>query len=131
MSSVNPSSPQPSSPLTPKQLALVLMEFRNRFGIDPISIQIGGSYSQGTATAGSDVDLLIETNLSIPRFSMEWFDFLKSINPGVVPANIIGVGTGIGEALIGNDPNDIPKSGLLDPFFKQPGTITAPTIKVC
>ena len=96
MSQGQPAASFPPNPLTPQQLALVLSEFRNRFGQDPISISLGGSYSQGAATPSSDLDLLIETNLSIPRFSQPWFDFLKAINPGKVPANLTGVGTGPG-----------------------------------
>jgi hypothetical protein len=120
----------PSNPLSPQQLDFVLAEFRKQFGQDPLSIHVGGSHSRGVATAASDIDVLIETNLLIPRFGSQWFDFLKAINPGIVPSNITGVGTGIGQALIGNDPSDIPKAGLLDPFFKQPGTIVPPSIKV-
>jgi hypothetical protein len=73
----------------------------------------------------------IETQLSIPRFGQPWFEFLQAINPGKVPPHVTGVGVGRDQALIGNDPGDIPKAGLLDPYFKQPGTITPPTIKVC
>lgn len=130
MSQGNPASPSGSNPLTPQQLALILREFRTRFGQDPISVHVGGSCSEGAATASSDIDVLIETNLPIPRFSQPWFDFLKAINPGTVPPNITGIGIGPGEALIGADPSDIPKAGLLDPFFKLPGAITPPTIKV-
>lgn len=125
---MNPPNP---NPLTPSQLAIILSEFRGRFGQDPISVHVGGSHAQGAATAASDIDVLIETVLSIPRFSQAWFQYLKAINPGKVPANVIGVGTGPGEALIGDDPRDIPKAGLLDPYFKQPGTIAPPTMKVC
>ena len=117
-------------PLTASQLALILSEFKSRFGRDPISVHIGGSYSQGVATTSSDIDVLIETNLVIPRFGPQWFEYLKAINPGRVPPGITGVGMGPGEALIGSDPSDIPKSGLLDPFFKSPGAITPPTVKV-
>ena len=130
MSQGNPASGSPSNPLTPQQLILVLTEFRNRFGQDPMSVHVGGSYPEGAATTSSDIDVLIETNMAIPRFGQQWFDYLKAINPGAVPPNVTGVGTGVGEALIGNDPGDIPKAGLLDPFFKRPGTITPPTIKV-
>lgn len=119
-----------SAPLTAVQLALVLLEFRTRFGQDPISVHIGGSHTQGVATANSDIDVLVETSLSIPRFGPAWFEFLKAINPGKVPMSVTGVGTGPGEALIGNDPSDIPKAGLLDPYFKQPGAVAPPTVKV-
>lgn len=118
------------NPLTASQLTLILFEFRSRFGQDPISVHIGGSCSQGVATASSDIDVLIETNLVIPRFGPQWFEYLKAINPGKVPVGVTGVGTGPGEALIGNDPDDIPKAGLLDPFFKPPGAINPPTTKV-
>lgn len=125
------STPNPApSPLTAQQLALILAEYANRFGHDPISIHVGGSFAQGTATVSSDIDVIIETSLPISRFSQPWFEYLKAINPGKVPPGVTGVGTGPGEALIGDDPRDIPKSGLLDPFFKQPGSITPPTIKV-
>ncbi|MBY0228177.1 MAG: nucleotidyltransferase domain-containing protein [Gemmataceae bacterium] len=119
-----------TNPLTPPRLALILSEFKSRFGQDPLSVHIGGSHADGSATAASDIDVLIETTQPIPRFSQPWFDFLKAINPGVVPAGIIGVGRGAGFALVGNDPGDIPKAGLLDPFFKQPGTFAPPTLKV-
>jgi hypothetical protein len=72
---------------------------------------------------------LIETDLDIQRFSQEWFDYLKAINPGKVPQNITGHGVGPGQAMIGTAPGDIPKPGLLDPFFKKPGTIRPPSIE--
>ena len=125
-----PAPTSTSNPLTPAQIGLLLTEFQSRFGQDPKSIHVGGSHAQGSATAASDVDVLIETDLAIPRFSQPWFDYLKAINPGKVPPHVAGVGTGPGEALIGNDPGDIPKAGLLDPYFKKSGTIYPPTIKV-
>jgi hypothetical protein len=118
------------NPLTPEQTALIVSEFRKRFHQDLRGIHVGGSHATGAAGPSSDIDVLIETDVTVPRFSTDWFDFLKAINPGRVPPGVTGVGTGPGEALIGNDPGDIPKVGLLDPYFKQPGTITPPTIKV-
>jgi hypothetical protein len=124
----NPASPGP--PLTAQQISLIVTEFRNKFGKDPKSIHVGGSVADGTATPASDIDVLIETDVAISRFSQPRFDFLKAINPGKVPPTVTGVGTGPGEALIGTGPADIPKAGLLDPFFKATGTIVLPTTKV-
>ena len=118
-----------ANPLTQEQITLIRTEFRNRFGQNPTSLHVGGSHAEGTATPTSDIDVLIETDLDITRFSQEWFEFLKAINPGKVPAHVTAVGTGPGEALIGTDPGDIPKAGLLDPFFKKPGTIYPPAIE--
>jgi hypothetical protein len=117
-------------PLTQEQIHRIRTEFRNRFGQVPGSLHVGGSHAEGSTTPTSDIDVLIETELDIPRFSQEWFDFLKAINPGTVPPQVTGVGTGPGEALIGTGAGDIPKAGLLDPFFKKPGTIYPPSIEV-
>jgi hypothetical protein len=117
-------------PLTPAQIALILSEFRRQFGEDPKSVHVGGSYSEQKSGPTSDMDVLIETDLVIPRFSQPWFDYLRAIEPGMIPPSVTGVGAGPGQAFINNDPGDIPKAGLLDPFFKLSGTIYAPTIKV-
>ncbi len=120
----------PSHPLTPEQIARIRAEFRRQFGQDVGSLHVGGSHADGTATPASDIDVLIETGLHIPRFSQAWFDFLRAINPGRMPSHVTGVGTGPGQAVIGTDPGDISKPGLLDPFFKKPGTIHPPSLEV-
>jgi hypothetical protein len=125
-----PPASKPANPLTQEQIALIETAFQNQFGQTPQSIHVGGSYAEGTATAASDIDVLLETELNLPRFSPAWFDFLKAINPGIVPLHVTGVGPGPGQALIGSGPGDIPKAGLLDPFFKAPGTLRPPTIQV-
>jgi hypothetical protein len=106
-------------------------KFKQRFGKEPDGIHVVGSHADGTATTESDIDLVIETNLPLSKFQGPGFEFFKDINPGKVPPGISGIGTGPGEALIGGTgPGSIPKAGLIDPFFRLPGNVRPPSIKV-
>jgi hypothetical protein len=120
----------PSSPLSPQQIEDIARLFQQMFGKEPDAIYLVGSHAAGTATPQSDIDLVLETDLPLTKFTGPGFDFLKAINPGKVPAGITGIGPGPGQAFIGTAPNDIPKAGLLDPFFRTPGNVFPPVVKL-
>jgi hypothetical protein len=118
------------SPLTPQQVEDIAQTFNNKFGKEPQGIYLVGSYAEGTATQSSDIDIVIETDLPLSKFSGPGFEFLRAINPGKVPPGISGIGVGSGQALIGYDPGDIQKAGLLDPFFRSPGNVRPPSVRL-
>jgi hypothetical protein len=120
----------PGHPLTTAQVDEIVRRFKQRFGKEPEGIVLVGSYAEGTATADSDVDLVIETDLPLSKFNGPGFEFFKEINPGKVPPGVTGIGTGPGEALIGLDPGEIPRPGLLDTFFRLPGNAWPPAMRL-
>jgi hypothetical protein len=117
-------------PLTAAEVDEIARRFRQRFGKEPEGIVLVGSHAEGTATPDSDVDLVIETDLPLSKFNGAGFEFFKEINPGKVPPAVIGIGIGPGEALIGLDPGEIPKPGLLDTFFLPPGNVRPPSVRL-
>lgn len=103
--------------LTDPILDTIANEFLRIFGAPPKGIHLVGSQAEGAATANSDIDIFLETDLplgALTKFTSEGFEFLKAINPGKVPDDVTGIGPGPTEAMIGGR---IPKAGLLDPFF--------------
>lgn len=103
--------------LTEQQLDTIESEFERVFGERPFAIHLIGSQASGTADADSDIDIYLETDLSLgalTKFTPDGFEFFKAINPGVVPDDVTGIGAGPTEAFIGER---IPKAGTIDPFF--------------
>jgi hypothetical protein len=119
---------QGTNPLAPGQAADIAKAFEARFGQPPESIHIIGSHAEGAAEVSSDIDIAIETKIpDLTKHEGEGFEFFKDVNPGRVPPGIQGIGSGPNQAYIGTE---IPKAGTIDPFFKPPGEITPPSIKV-
>jgi hypothetical protein len=129
MGSTGPFGPG-GCPLTPQQVDEIGLKFKQQFGKEPEGIFLVGSHAEGTATSASDIDIVIETDLSLTKFSGPGFDFFKAINPGKVSPGIAGIGTGPGRALIGPDPGDIPKPGLIDLFFRPAGNVWPPSLRL-
>jgi hypothetical protein len=119
-----------SYPLTPEQVEEIAARFRGRFGKDPVSIYLVGSHADGTATGDSDIDLVLETDLDLSKFDGPGFEFFREINPGRVPVTATGIGVGPGQVLIGSGPGDVLKSGLVDVFFRVPGNVWPPAVKL-
>jgi hypothetical protein len=120
----------PNGPLTQQQIDEIVRTFEDMFGKEPGGIYLVGSHAEGTETSQSDIDLVIETDIPLTKFTGPGFEFLRAINPGKVPAGVAGIGPGPGEAFIGTGPGDIPKPGLLDPFFRAPGNVYPPAVKL-
>jgi hypothetical protein len=117
-------------PLTPQQVEDIAQAFKNKFGKEPQGIYLVGSHAEETAAPSSDIDIVIETDFLLSKFSGPGFEFLRAINPGKVPPGISGIGVGSGQALIGYNPGDIQKAGLIDPFFRRPGNVRPPSVKL-
>lgn len=103
--------------LDEQQLDTIETEFERVFGKKPDAISLIGSHADGTATAESDIDIYLETDLplnQLTKFTPEGFAFFKAINPGKVPDDVTGIGPGATEAFIGDR---IPKAGTIDPHF--------------
>jgi hypothetical protein len=117
-------------PLTSQQLDELVRKFKARFGKEPDAIHLVGSHAEGTATPASDIDLVIETDLPLTKFGGPGFEFFKEMNPGKVPPGVVGIGIGPGLTTIGTDPGEIPKLGLLDLFFRLPGNVRPPSVRL-
>jgi RHS repeat-associated protein len=109
-------------PALPVDPARVAAQFEKSFGQPPEAIYLVGSHAErvlGNAAidvSKSDVDLFIQTDLTLSKHSGAGFEFFKVLNPGRVPAGVTGIGVGPGELLIGGE-GGILKAGLVDPFF--------------
>ncbi len=107
------------SPLTEKQLDEIEEAFMRRFGKKPEEIWLVGSHSAGAAEATSDIDIFIVTDLNLTKHSGEGFEFFKEINPNHIPRDL----TSLPRGAIGGE---IPKAGLIDPFFGPKSDIGPP-----
>ncbi len=130
--------------MRPGRAASIAEQFETQFGEAPEGMYVVGSraeayktgeWPEGSGPAKSDIDLVIQSEIpDITKWTPEGFEFLKSINPGKVPPEVTGIGTGAGEAFIGTGPGNIPKGGLVDPFVGPPSQLPdlslGPAIKV-
>jgi hypothetical protein len=119
---------QVSEGFNPQQIAEA---FKEQFGQYPDAIYVVGSHAEGAATLASDIDIVIETTIpGLSKHACQGFEFFKTINPGKVPEGVQGIGPNPGQAFIGEAPGEIPKPGLVDPFFGTPDPSLGPSIRV-
>lgn len=109
--------------LNPEALA---WEFESHFGQAPREIYLVGSFVHGYEPPHphSDVDLVFVVDARVygrhpelktsGKFQGIGFEFFRRINPGRVDPAITGIGVRPTEGALGGN---IPKAGMLDPFF--------------
>lgn len=120
---------EPIIPIKPETVQMIVKTFQAKFGQPPEAIHLIGSYAENEAEATSDIDIVIESTVAnLTKHEGAGFEFFKAINPGKVADWITGIGPKLGQAFIGNEPGSIPKAGLLDPFFRDPGDVEPPFI---
>jgi hypothetical protein len=117
--------------------AKIAAQFEKSFGVQPEALYLVGSRAEralgNTAldVSASDIDLFFQTSLDLTKHEGAGFAFFKELNPGRVPAGVIGLGPGPGQLFIGGA-GGIPKAGLIDPFFGPANALMtdAPAIKL-
>ncbi|NGO54716.1 SpvB/TcaC N-terminal domain-containing protein [Allomesorhizobium camelthorni] len=130
--------------MRPGRAADIAEKFEARFGDPPEGMYVVGSraeahttgkWPEGSGPTKSDIDVVIQSEVpNVTKWTPEGFEFLKEINPGRVPPGVTGIGHGPGKTLIGSEPGNIPKAGLVDPFIGRsadlPDLSLGPAIKV-
>jgi hypothetical protein len=119
--------------MRPGQAANIADVFEARFGEAPEGMYVVGSraeayttgrWPEGSGPGKSDIDLVIQSEVpDVTKWTPEGFEFLRDINPGRVPPQVTGIGTGTGQTFIGSEPGAIPKAGLVDPFVGPPAEL--------
>ncbi len=104
----------------------IVQQFKGNFGVPPKRVSLVGSFAEGAGKIGaSDIDIFIHTSLrGIDKSSGAGFQYFKAVNPGKVPPGVAGIGPLKGQAWIGSMPGEIPKAGLIDPFFGAAPNLT-------